>query len=373
MRRRNGTWILLSGALLLGAAARAEVRVQDVGHLQGQRTNKLQGIGLVVGLKGTGDGGKNPRTVRALGRLHQRYQQPLLDLNDLKDDNNVAFVTVEATIPEYGAREGQAVDVVVSAFAAKSLEGGQLLTTPLQFAMFNPNDPSTQAIFALAGGKLELTDPKTPTRAVIRRGATLEQDFFYNFVQDGTITIVLDDAQAGYPLAQMVARAINHELANPASGGLYDRTAEGELVAEAEPAVAIGPKNVVVRIPSYEQAEPAGYISRVLQAPLFVMPQQPARVVINRTTRGISFTGAVRISPTILQVPGLGMVNVGGASGETAEPGVVGVDTSKSGGVDFQQLLDALSQIKLTPQQMIDAVEQLHSTGTLHAQLTYRE
>lgn len=373
MRRRNVNWLPAAGLLVAMSTAAAEVRVQDVGHLQGQRTNKLQGIGLVVGLKGTGDGGKNPRTVRALGRLHQRYQQPLLDLNDLKDDNNVAFVTVEATIPEYGAREGQAVDVVVSAFAAKSLEGGQLLTTPLQFAMFNPNDPSTQAIFALAGGKLELTDPKTPTRAVIRRGATLEQDFFYNFVQEGTITIVLDDAQAGYPLAQMVARAINHELANPSSGGLYDRTPEGELVAETEPAVAIGPKNVVVRIPSYEQAEPAAFISRVLQAPLFVMPQQPARVVINRTTRSISFTGTVRISPTILQIPGLGMVNVGGASGEPPAPGVVGVDTSKSGGVDFQQLLDSLSQIKLTPQQMIDAVEQLHSTGTLHAQLTYRE
>lgn len=353
------------------AALVAEVRVQDIATLQGQRTNKLQGFGLVVGLKGTGDGGRNPRTVRALERLHQRYSQPVLDVNDLRQDENVAVVSVEATIPEYGAREGQALDVVVAAFGAKSLEGGQLLTTPLQYAMFRKDDLATQQILALAGGRLQIPDAKTPTRALIRQGATLEDDFFYNFIEDDAVTLVLHDAQAGYPLAQMVARAINLELANPQAGGVFEQGPQGALVVVNDLAIAAGPKNVRVRIPSYELASPAGFISRVLQTPLFTLPQQPARVVINRTTKGISFTGTVTIAPTVLQIPGMGTVTVGG--GGKDQPTVVGMDSEKAGGVEFQQLMDTLGALKLSAQQMVDAVEQLHRTGTLHGQLIYTE
>ena len=156
--------LLLSAVLSLAAdvafaqapvapAGRFVVRVQDVARLQGQRTNKLMGYGLVVGLNGTGDGEKYASTMRALMSLHRRYAAPVLSEEDLKGNNSVAIVAVEVTIPEYGAREGETLDVVVSVVGrAKSLGGGQLLTTPLQFAMFDPQDPSTQQIFALAGG-----------------------------------------------------------------------------------------------------------------------------------------------------------------------------------------------------------------------------
>jgi flagellar P-ring protein precursor FlgI len=323
----------------------------------------------VVGLAGTGDGGKYNNTLRALASLHRRYENPVLDLSDLKSNDNVALVAVEVTIPENGAREGQALDVVVSALGpAKSLAGGQLLTTPLQEATL-----SILNIFALAGGRIELTDIEQPTRGLIRRGATLEQDFFYNFISDNSITLVLDDTHAGFPFAQMVARAINHELAIPA----FDDNApdaQGVAITPGELASAIGPKNVRVTIPGYEAAQPAGFVSRVLQAPLFAMPQQPARVLINRTTKNIAFTGNVTISPTILQIPGLGTVSIGGgggAEGDTA--GVIGLDTQKAGGAEFQDLLNTLSSVKLPPAQMVEAVEHLHRTGTLHAELIYTE
>jgi flagellar P-ring protein precursor FlgI len=357
---------------LSGAEAAAAVRVQDIAHLQGQRTNKLTGFGLVIGLDGTGDGGKSVPTLNALMALHQRFHQPIIDPQQLKDVKNVARVMVEVTVPEFGAREGQTLDVVVSALSAKSLKGGQLLTTPLQYAMFDAEDPATQAIFALAGGRVQLPDADVPTRGIIRDGATLEGDFLYGFIQDEAITLVLNDEQAGFPLAQMVARAINHELADPQTGGLVERDEQGVLVVRTEAAVALGPKNVRVQIPTYELARPAAFISRVLETPLFMMPKQPARVVINRTTKNISFTGAVTISPTVLQIPGLGTVTIGG--GSTAPPaGVIGLDTDKVAGVEFQELLDTLTRIQVLPQQMVEAVEHLHHTGTLHAQLIYTE
>jgi flagellar P-ring protein precursor FlgI len=368
---------LITALLLPVTAARGQVRVQDIAHLQGQRLNKLMGYGLVVGLNGTGDGDKYSTTMRALANLHKRYQAPVLSDADFKGNDSVAIVAVEVTIPEFGAREGEMLDVVVSVIGkADSLAGGQLLTTPLQYAMFDPNDPATQQIYALAGGHIELPDPLSPTRAIIRNGATLEADFFYAFVEGGAITLVLDDAHAGWTWSQMLARAINHAesemtLPAPADASL------GRRVVYIDTAAAVGPKNVRVRIPTAELPSPAGFISRVLETELFMLPEQQARVTINRTSKNIAFTGAVTISPTVLQIPGFGTVSIGAnANGgaETAGPaGLVGLDTEKSGGVRFDELLETLSALRVSPDQMIAAIEQLHKTGTLHAQLRYEE
>ncbi len=360
--------LLLALAVLAPAApAVAEVRVQDIARLQGQRTNKLMGYGLVVGLNGTGDGGKNQHTMRALMAMHRRFHQPVLKPDELKNVNNVAIVAVEVTVPEYGAREGQTLDVVVSSFAAKSLAGGQLLTTPLQFAMFDENEPATQQIMALAGGRIDLPDKDVPTRGIIRAGCTLERDFFYSFILDGRVTLVLDDSHAGYPWAQLVARAINHELRNPAAKDYLTRNAAARRVVETAFAEAIGPKNVSVRIPPYEQAHPAGFISRVLQTEVFMTPRQPARVCINRTAHSITVTGAVTIAPTVVTLPGLGTLAIGTASDNNAK------DRDDVGDVPFEEFLKTLSNLQLTPKQMVEVVEQLHATGTLHAQVIYTE
>jgi flagellar P-ring protein precursor FlgI len=276
------------------------------------------------------------------------------------------LVAVEVAIPEHGAREGQAVNVVVSAIgSAKSLRGGQLLTTPLQYVMFDEADPTTQYILALAGGPVNVPDDKTPTRGVVPNGAVLEEDFVYTFIQDGCITLVLDDGHAGWSWAHMVARAINHELSNPAAALAAEDQSSGQLVVQSDLAVATGPKNVVVRIPPYELASPARFISSVEEAPLFDLPEPVALVTINRTTKNVSFTSSVRVSPTVLQIPGVGTVRIGKNASEPGSPG-------EGSTVGFNELFETLSAIKVTPDQLIDAIEHLHQTGTLHAQLQYK-
>jgi flagellar basal body P-ring protein FlgI len=205
---------------------------------------------------------------------------------------------------------------------------------------------------------------------VIRAGCTLEADFFYNFILDGCLTLVLDDEHAGFQWAQLVARAINHELSNPAEirARVRDAGEAGRVVVVPEAAEAIGPKNIRVRIPSYELPKPAGFISRVLQAQVFMTPTQPARVCINRTTGQVSFTGTVTVSPTIVQLPGLGTLAVGGGPAESR-----GGAGENEAGVEFQELLNTLSKLQLGPDQMVGFIEHLHGTGTLHAQLVYTE
>ena len=357
-------------AVLGGFGAPAQIRVQDIAQLKGQRTNKLMGYGLIVGLNGTGDGEKYATTMRALMALHRRYAAPVINEADLKGNNSTAIVTVEVTIPEFGAREGQALDAIVSVIGrAKSLAGGQLLTTPLQFALFDPQDPATQQVFALAGGRVELPDKAAPTRAILRAGATLEADFLYSFIDGQHVTLVLDDGHAGWTWAQVVAGAVNH-----AEGELTSSTSRydgpGRVIVQTDVAEALDPRNVRVRIPSAELARPASFISRVLQTELFMRPEPQACVVINKAKRKYAATESVTISPTVLQISGFGAVSIGGRD---ASGSIVSIDPQNKGGVRFQELKDALTALKATDEQVIEAIELLHKTGTLHAQLRYEE
>jgi flagellar P-ring protein precursor FlgI len=366
------SWLLVM--LLATGSVHAEVLVQDVAHLQGEHCNRLMGFGLVVGLNGTGDGSSSLPTLRALAALHERYEQSVLTVDELAKANNVAIVTVEVELPKDGWRSGERFDVIVSAITAEDLTGGQLLATPLQVAPLPKNPPpGLDRIWSLAGGRIEIESGGVPTRGLIRDGAIMEFDRYHSYVQDGAITLVLSDGRTGWPMAQMLARAINDEVANPSGGGLYERDPSGELVQSGAPAVVLGPKSVRIQIPAYELSSPAGFITRVLQAPIFVLPRQQARVVINRSTNHITLTGSVSILPTVVQIPGLGTVSVGGGSdkGNTTSP--VGLATENPESVEFQQLLSTLEQLKLAPEQMVQVVEQLHQTGTLQAELIYTE
>lgn len=358
----NRSWI---GLALVAAActapAAAQVRVQDIVHVQGQRINKLSGFGLVVGLDGGGDGGKNAPTMRALAALHRKYAQPILDIEELIDNSSVALVAIEAIVPQYGAREGQRVDVIVSAIGpAKRIVGGQLLIAPLQEATLSVPD-----ILALAGGKVEMAD-QNYRRGIVRGGATLEEEFVYRFIDGQHVTLVLDDQHAGFGWAQMAARAINYALKNPGSEGISEFDAQGKLITIKDSAVALDARNVRVRIPAYEMGDPSDFLRLILEAEIFELPKQEARVTINRTTKNVAFSGSVTISPTVLQVPGVGSVTIGkpNPDGSAANPDSV---------ARLEELLKALSAIQASADQTVAAIEHLARSGSLHARVEYVE
>ena len=105
-------------------------RIKDIVNFEGIRENMLVGYGLVVGLNGTGDKLNNSvfteKSLQSfLGRLGVSTTN-----EDLKV-KNVAAVTISAKLPPF-SRAGSKIDVVVSAIGdATSVEGGNLITTPL--------------------------------------------------------------------------------------------------------------------------------------------------------------------------------------------------------------------------------------------------
>src|SRR3954466_8471330 len=122
-------------ALLFVGAAQAEFHIGDVCRVKGQEENILHGMGIVAGLKGTGDGDSKP-TQRALAQMMEIMARvgPApsgLKLDELKNAKNVALVFVTAKVPPGGAQPGDLSDCTISAVSAKSLEGGYLMISAL--------------------------------------------------------------------------------------------------------------------------------------------------------------------------------------------------------------------------------------------------
>jgi flagellar P-ring protein FlgI len=358
-RKKMTQATLVVVVLAMCAPGARAVRIGDITHLKGQRINQLTGMGLVVGLNGTGDGGKYLPAIRPLAAMLTQFSNPVLSMDELKSAKNVALVAVEATLPEYGAREGDRIDVKVTSIgAAKSLLGGRLLITPLQ----GPHKADLR-IFALASGPVHVPDTVTPTAAVISQGATLEADVIYHYVVDNQLTLVLEDAHAGWGMAHAIAQMISEESSEP-----------GKISGIAK---AIDPKNVIVTIPAPDRSSPAGFIAR-LEGIELLLPQAEARVKINRRTGTIIVTGEVEISPVAISHKGLTINTTtqpaeAVSPGGTGQEGFVGIDPGKRGGTKMADLIDALNQLKVPVDDRITIIEELYKTGKLHARLVVEE
>ena len=173
------TFVLVLAALgLWPQQARARVRLKDICSIYGQREVKLTGIGLVTGLNGTGDGGKNLPAIRALATAMKLMNAPVLDFKELKDADNFAIVFIEATVPKHGARRGQKIDCYVTSFmGAKSLRGGRLLLAPLETAEVKDDKAR-----GLASGAIVIEDANNELVGRIPAGVTLIDDFVRDFI-----------------------------------------------------------------------------------------------------------------------------------------------------------------------------------------------
>ena len=106
-----------------------EVRIKEIARFRGIRSNQLLGVGLVVGLNGTGDTKNTPYSQTLLANAMKEFGASAEAA--LLKTKNVAVVFVTADLPPFAA-PGNAIDVTVQSMGdAKSLQGGSLLRTPL--------------------------------------------------------------------------------------------------------------------------------------------------------------------------------------------------------------------------------------------------
>ncbi len=350
--RRTRIILIIACVWVLAPSTARGVKIADITRISGQRSNILTGLGLVYGLRGTGDGGDFLPAIRPLAAMLEKFADPAT-LQELNAAQNVALVSITATVPQNGVRDGDRIDVYVTSIgAASSISGGRLFVTPMTGPL------AGAGIFALAEGRVVAEDPSNPVTGVIKGGAIMEADLPAKYIENGKLTLVIEDPSASWTTASTIAKIINDA-----------ESTTGEILA-----IALDPKNVVVLIPTNEQLRPDSFISRVQRLPVPLLPTE-ARVQINERTGTMIVTGDVEISPVVISHRGLTISTINPAPVPTprtpvlTQRGVIAIDTTLNGGAKLQDLVNALDQLRVPAEDRITIMKELYKTGKLHAKL----
>ncbi|MBI3864989.1 MAG: flagellar basal body P-ring protein FlgI [Planctomycetia bacterium] len=360
LRSRAARWIVAAIVALAAAGntpAHARTKLESICTISGQNEVRLVGLGLVTGLKGTGDGGKFLPMIQGLGMALRKLNNPATGAPELKDTSNVALVLVEATIPANGIRRGQRIDCFVNSIgAAKSLRGGRLMVSPLGSEIIDDDK-----VMGLASGGVLLEDQVVPTAGRIPGGVVVTEDVIHRFIQNNHFMLLLDKDHATFRSANEVAQAVNKDTAFEYNG---------EPVAKA-----ISPGSVQVMIPEAYRGDEMKFIAQVLDVGID-NPHTQARVVLNAKAGTVVVTGEVEISPVAISHKNL-TLNIG-ADDQAAQPAepVPGVgfaplmdQQTRQSPQKLNQLISALNQLKVPTADVIDILKELHRAGKLHAEL----
>jgi flagellar P-ring protein precursor FlgI len=353
--------VSLLGALLLPTAARAS-RIKDVARWEGVEDNQILGIGLVVGLQGTGDGQASRRLLKNV----LASQEIDLDIDELRT-RNVAVVSVTATMPAF-ARAGNHIDVTVGSLGdARSLSGGVLLPTMLKrpdgtglpFAV-GSGPLAIGGFSASAGGASKSKNHLTVGR--VPQGAKIVQELTVDLL--GRSELHLSLREADFATAVSMAKRINAELLGDFAWALDSGT-------------------IRLAVPPQYQGRVTELAARV--DALEVEVDGPARVVINERTGTVVMGSAVRIREVAVAHGGL-TIQVDSRLG-VSQPGpfshgdtVVTADTNVEveeqkaplkvlEGVSIGEVVGALNALGVAPRDLMSILQAIRQAGALDAEL----
>lgn len=345
------------------AVGRTELR--NICHVKGQEENTLRGLGLVVGLNGTGEAG-DLQTMRALSSAMEIMGSPVSttgradaeSLEELKKIKNAALVYVTATVPASGARRGDKLDCFVSAINGKSLKGGRLAFSTLQ----GPNTQDHQ-VYALCQGQLIVEDSEQPMVARIHGGCQMQQDVQTEFEKDGYVTLVLDRHHADFMVAQTVGELIQTMYRD---NFVQDQAAQDEELLATLVHVQSA-SNIRVKIPEVYRNDPVWFVAQLMELDVYNVEPE-ARVVVNPRAESIVISGDVGIGDVIvthrnLTVEANPAVN---AKFEKIEPDAY---QGGAGSAKLQSLVDAMQDLRVPAADIIEIIKGIDRNGKLHGKL----
>jgi len=351
--------------LALLCLPRAEAgRIKDLCEVQGARGNDMKGIGLVVGLAGTGD--KNPAAVRAQQRMLTRFGIEIGSSKELKSDN-CAVVVATGVFPAF-AKEGTRFDVTVSSvYDCQSLEGGTLLDTHLVGAdnevyAVAQGPVSVGGFNAEAGGGGAIRKNHV-TAGRIPMGAYVEREIPSTVTDGERITLLLK--RPDFQTADTIQQVLNAAIA-------------------PDCAAALGAGTVNVKVPSDEQQDLVAFIARIQE--ITIRTNTPSRVVINERTGTIVVGGDVVIKPCqvahgsltirVQAIPVVSQPAPFSPEGETVAAVETTVETEEMDaylmpveGASAADVAAALNKLRVTPRDMISIFQALREAGALEADL----
>lgn len=353
---RRALFVILALALL-APQAHATRTLREIARVRGQGASTLQGLGLVVGLSGTGDSLSELAVARPLAEVYRRMGN-MIAIDELGSTKSIALVMITCEVPRQGALTDDGLDITVSALnSAKSLRGGQLLLCPLTPG---PGAP----VYAMARGTLTIPDGQTPTSARVSRGAQMVRDVNTTPPIAGGFDLILDTVFAQSGASARVASEINQQ---------YLLTSQA---LEQPVAKAIDSRTVRVSVPPSERADPQAFFGDVMRTDVTsAMRELPAQVICDTRTGVIVITGDVQVSPAVITHKDLTIsttvppppANV--VRTVTNEYAAVETDAAPADVSRLDDLIAAFDQLNVAPIEQINILKSLHQAGKLHARL----
>ena len=362
---------ILAGQLSVSvdAADMPGVRIRDIATMAGEHQNDVVGLGIVVGLQGTG--GSSDGTKRAAVEILQKVglradPQTRAAVQQIREKtDNISVVMVTARLPPH-SKPGQRMDVTVAAFDdAESLNGGVLLRTPLRgvdgevYAIAMGPVSTNGGIFGGDGGSVQKNHPTTGR---VPDGAVIEAEVPTEIIHQGHFHLLL--RQPNLETASRMVRVIN-EAVDP-SAWVSD------------------PAMVSVRIPTEYAFRPFDFIAMCLK--MTVHPDIPAKVVINERNGTVIFTEDVRLAAVAITHGNL--VVTTSETPEVSQPAPLSggqtaiVPRTEISVVEEERMINVIDQtatvsdlaaslnaLGVTPRDLSSIFQMLKEAGALHAEL----
>ena len=369
---------MTAAACVAADPATAGVRIKDLAEVYGVRDNQLYGVGLVVGLSGSGD--KQAATLRVTRQMLSRFRMSFNSESELSA-KNIALVAVTADLPAFSRKGARLRTSIACLGDATSLKGGTLMQTLLV--------GHDGAVYAAAQGAVSIgghgaagpavaqvgagTEHKViETAGLLTPGALVEQELPQRLLVGDRLRLVL--RQPDFTTASRLAEVLGAAFAGQ------------QVVAE---------DNTVVSLRfAPGTSEPAVVEALAKLQQLRVVPDARARVVVNSRTGTVVAGNQVRVAPVALSHGGLSLrvqprevplrgdptrseqvwtdpaTRLSSASAPAGvRPAAVPGTFTVMDGSSVEDIAGALNAIGARPRDLVAIFESLERVGALHAEL----
>lgn len=317
-----------------------KVRIKEIARIEGVRSNQLIGMGLVVGLNGTGDSGE--LTPQMLSSLYSYFGTELAKTQI--QSKNVAAVMVTAELPPF-KKVGDTIDVRVSSINdAKSLEGGVLIQTQML--------AGNKEVYAIAQGSLTRVNNggSNLNNGFLQGGATVEREVEITLEYKDKVNLILNTPD--FTTASRVVDEINRRFN-------YDT------------AKAVDASTIEIKKTFVFDDDIVSFISAIEN--LEVEPDRKSIILINERTGTIVLGDNIKVAPVAISHGDLSIA----ISAEldidiTKESGNTGGGKGQSvyfKGTTVKDIVKMLNAIGATPTDIISILQALKSAGSIDAEI----
>lgn len=324
-------------------------KIGDVASVVGVRENQLIGYGLVVGLKGSGDGTTSAFTLQSIANMLQTVGVKIKQ-SDIKSKNTAA-VMVTANLPSF-ARQGDKIDITISSLGdAKSLQGGTLLMTALKGV--------DGEIYAVAQGAITLggnSEDYHSTVATLPNGALVEKEVLYDIYNQNFADLSLKNSS--FKNASHLQNSINSKFHNSA--------------------VATNPRTIRLNKP--ENLSMVEFLASVLSIDIDYTAKE--KIIIDERTGTIVSGINVSVDPVIITHGDIVLkiepqsyyahnqnqnsVDLGDETLIDGNTNTLNIENKKT---TIANITRALSKLGASPQDIIAILQNLKRVGAIHVDL----